>query len=247
MSSEYQQWQEVKENYLKLIEKNLAQVDHPQRSEILANVREHLDSKYVELWPEQKNWEGFQQIITEMGPPEEYAELLAEDNLTKAKSTSGINTFLAILFVTVLAAVGSYLIYTAKESSAPNSSPAPYSPLASNAIDFETDEQVLGKWVTIDFVRLIEEFNPSRKNWNGDMFLKSLAFENDGILWWTNRDGGPYRHYWTRDKVDPLDERPAFYFLRMIDGQDYLFFEWISGDVTLRGQKPAYYVLEKEE
>ena len=76
MTSEYQQWQEIKANYLKLIEKSLAQVDHPQRSEVLANVCEHLESKYNELSPEQRNWESFQQIITEMGPPEEYADLL---------------------------------------------------------------------------------------------------------------------------------------------------------------------------
>lgn len=76
MSSENKQWQEMKESYLKLIEKGLARVDHPQRSEILANVRDHLDNKYAELSPDQHTWESFQQIITEMGPPEEYAELL---------------------------------------------------------------------------------------------------------------------------------------------------------------------------
>jgi len=79
MTSQNKQWQDVKENYLKLIEKKLAQVDHPRRAEILANVSEHLDSKYAELTEEKQNWETFQQIITEMGPPEEYAELLNVD------------------------------------------------------------------------------------------------------------------------------------------------------------------------
>jgi len=79
MSSEQQQWKNTKESYLKSIEKSLAQVDHPRRVEILNNVREHLDNKFAELLSEQRNWEGYQQIITEMGPPEEYAELLNMD------------------------------------------------------------------------------------------------------------------------------------------------------------------------
>jgi hypothetical protein len=35
MNPENQQWQETKENYLKQIEKSLAQVDQPQRADIL--------------------------------------------------------------------------------------------------------------------------------------------------------------------------------------------------------------------
>ncbi|MDH4203727.1 MAG: DUF1700 domain-containing protein [Phycisphaerae bacterium] len=119
MNSQNKQWQEIKANYLKLIEKNLAQVDHPQRSEILANVREHLENKYAELFPEQKNWESFQQIITEMGPPEEYAELLTENHTPMAKTTSMVNTLLAILFVSVLVVVGSYLVNTVQNSQPP--------------------------------------------------------------------------------------------------------------------------------
>ena len=79
MSSEQQQWENIRDNYLKMIQKNLAQVDHFRREEILGNVREHLESKYAELNPEQHKWENYQQIITEMGPPEEYAELLDVD------------------------------------------------------------------------------------------------------------------------------------------------------------------------
>jgi hypothetical protein len=240
MSSEYQQWQDVKENYLKLIEKNLAQVDHPQRSEILANVREHLDSKYAELSPEQKNWEGYQQIITEMGPPEEYAELLGEDNTQKVKTAPGINTFLAILFVIVLAAVGSYLVYEAKQS------PQPTTPAEKHT--FEPDPQVLGKWVTIDFVETIEEFNPSQRSWQGRLFLESLHFKEQGEIEWCL--GGGYRvsekHGWTKGALNPDKPFPAKYTLDKTRGQ-YMFFEWISNDVIVRGQKPWYYILKKEE
>ena len=44
-----------------------------------------------------------------------------------------------------------------------------------------------------------------------------------------------------------MHPRPAGYEIRNIEGKDYLFYEWISGDVTIRGMKPCYYVLRKEE
>jgi hypothetical protein len=47
MNPENQQWQETKENYLKQIEKSLAQVHHPQRADILANVRERKLSHFL--------------------------------------------------------------------------------------------------------------------------------------------------------------------------------------------------------
>jgi hypothetical protein len=237
MNSEYQQWQEIKANYLKQIEKNLAQVDHPQRSEILANVCEHLDSRYAELSSEQKNWESFQQIITEMGPPEEYAELLAENQNGHTKKPFGINEFLAIAFVIVLAAVGSYLVYTAKKVSL--SSPSV------KQFEFELDEQVLGKWIAVDFVKTIDDFDPKKKNCSGDLFLLYLDFKDNGKVAWKVNAEKERLLQWTKGKVEPHNKRPSFYYLRNIDAQTYLFYEWVSGDVTRRGREPAYYVLKQ--
>ena len=35
------------------------------------------------------------------------------------------------------------------------------------------------------------------------------------------------------------------YIIKGIDGVTYLFLPWLSGDVTIRGMKPEYYVLKK--
>ncbi|MHC4988479.1 MAG: HAAS signaling domain-containing protein [Planctomycetota bacterium] len=387
MTSQNKQWQDVKENYLKLIEKKLAQIDHSRRAEILENVREHLDNKYAELSPEQQTWENFQQIITEMGPPEEYAELLTENNIPTVKTTSGVNTFLAILFVAVLAAVGSYLIYSAKTSNQPTGDPVifvndlpvngiaikkanctadfvqsllgspkridsggkmlrytdhgfdlwfsgngPLSEIHLNRgfkgkldtgismdstqqdvfrkygkptmtvqtdnlhrknddrflyqkgnisriyygdhglifwfqddainqivpfkgymenpdlsaessaqpFEFEMDERVLGKWVSVDFVRKIEFFIPEEKQWTGDLYLKGLTFYKDGTT------SGPWT--WTKGWLwHPGDKTKAHYQIKNMQGADYLFMEWMSGDVTIRGQKPWYYVLKRAD
>ena len=247
MTSEHQQWQKLKNNYLKQVEQSLAAINHPKSTDVLNDVAEHLDSKYAELYPESRTWETFQQIITEMGPPQEYAELLMEEKPVSTKNKFGLNEFLAVVFVVVLMGVGGYLIYTAQKTvpstpvPPPAQTPTP-APIA-KTFEFELDERALGKWMTVDFVKTIDDFDPAKKNWQGELFLKSLAFEDSGVLWWTNNNGGPYKHQWTKGKVDPLKERPAFYYLRNIDGQTYLFYEWISGDVTIRGREPSYYVL----
>jgi len=116
MTSEHQKWQKLKNNYLKQVEGALASIDHPKKADVLRDVNEHLERKYAELTPNQQNWEGCQQILIEMGPPQDYAELLMEGKTPSAKSTSSINTFLAVIFVCMLAAVGSYLVYTAKQT-----------------------------------------------------------------------------------------------------------------------------------
>ena len=237
MTSEHKQWENIKENYLKLVQKNLAQVDHPQRTEILANVREHLDNKYTELFPEQKSWEGYQQIITEMGPPEEYAELLTEEKMPAVTNKFGINEFLAIVFVVVLIVIGGYLIYTAKEAPTPK--------IAKKTFEFESDERVLGKWGTVDFVKMIDDFDPKKKNWQGELFLLSLEFKDNGKIHWEAKDRKKMMLEWTKGKVEPLDKRPSFYYLRNINGHQFLFYEWVSGDVTERGREPAYYVLKR--
>lgn len=237
MTSEHEKWEKLKTNYLRQIEHVLATTHHPKSAEVLRDVDDHLDRKYAELPADKQNWEGYQQILIDMGPPEEYAELLTEEHSSGVKKRFGINEFLAAVFVVVLMVVGGYLIYTAKHT--PPSAPASKMPA------FESDKRVLGKWVTVDFVESIDAFDPDRKSWEGALFLSSLFFEDNGTVWWTNIDGGPYKHFWTKGKVDPNGERPAFYYLKSIDGVDYLFFEWISGDVRERGMEPRYYVLTR--
>ena len=51
-------------------------------------------------------------------------------------------------------------------------------------------------------------------------------------------------HTWTKGLV--LDDDTASkYIIREIDGSSYMFYEWKSGDYTIRYMKPSYYVLKK--
>jgi hypothetical protein len=235
-----QQWQNVKEGYLRQIEKSLAKTDHPRRAEILSDVKDHLDRKYAELPPAERNWEGYQRIITEMGPPEDYAELLKEER-TEERSRFGINELLAIIFVATLIAIGIYLVYTAKTT-------APAEPGYQRRPShlFQTDLRLTGKWIAVDFVEKIEEFAPAKRSWPENLFLRELQFYADGTLAAKDIEK-EYVGFWTKGAVSPDSKRPALYEIRNIEEKEYLFYEWISGDVTIRGQKPYYYVLRKAD
>jgi hypothetical protein len=90
----------------------------------------------------------------------------------------------------------------------------------------------------VDLVRNVEDFEPGKRSWRGDLFLKEFQCSDTGrtSLGWSCVNG------WTTHS-DGKTKYP--YFLKEMDGNEYLFLPWLSGDVTQRGQKPSYYVLEK--
>lgn len=233
MTSERKQWQELKQNYLKYIEQALAGVDSPKTTEILNDVAAHLENKYTDLPPEHRTWEAFQQIITEMGPPHEYAELLTEEKPAPVKNKFGINEFLAVVFIVVLIIVGGYLIYTAKNTP---TAPVP----ASKDTQFELDEQVLGYWVSVDFVENIEDFQPEHQQ-TSELFLKTLRFGNNGKLWWTIGESNPIALDWTKGKIRPLGIWPASYSIKTFDKTDFLFYEYRTKHHKVAG----YYVFKQ--
>jgi hypothetical protein len=105
-------------------------------------------------------------------------------------------------------------------------------------LPFVNDPQVLGEWDSVDFVADISEFNPGQRASKGKLFLKGLTFLENGKTpqpWWT----------WTKGVlIHHGDQTASHYEIREIKGQSYLFLEWRSGDVTIAGMKPRYYVLQ---
>jgi hypothetical protein len=102
----------------------------------------------------------------------------------------------------------------------------------------ETDQNPIGKWRSVDFVEKIEDFKPGAKSWRGELFLKDVEFKK----------GGKTSSFftWRRGWIHHEDGRTkARYQIKKINGATYLFLPWLSGDVTIRGQKPSYYVMEQ--
>ncbi|MGA2093772.1 MAG: DUF4019 domain-containing protein [Sedimentisphaerales bacterium] len=78
-------WLRLREQYLKQIEEVLTESSQPNVESIVEDVRGHLDRRFAELSPMQRTWENYQAIITEMGPPSEYAELAGQKRDIPAK------------------------------------------------------------------------------------------------------------------------------------------------------------------
>lgn len=115
---------------------------------------------------------------------------------------------------------------------------------------FVDDQRVIGKWMTVDFVKTANEFVPDKKSWSGDLFLKEFAFIKNGkMLISVNQGNGALAYSsttWTKGMVINTDEKTASkYEIMNIDGSTYMFYEWKSGDYVFRGMQPYIYVLKK--
>ncbi len=109
---------------------------------------------------------------------------------------------------------------------------------------FVTDPALVGVWHAVDFVSTPDKFQPGKKLFSGDMILKDITFTPDGKTIGDASATGPWR--WTKGYIwHAGSHTEADYQIRQIGGQPYLFMEWISGDVTMRGKNPGYYVLSK--
>ncbi len=105
-------------------------------------------------------------------------------------------------------------------------------------LPFVNDPAVLGSWKAVAFVDAPEAFVPGAAA--GDLYLKELVFLPDGKTpngWLTWTKGAVMHHG---------DKTASRYELKKINDTEYLFFEWKSGDYTIRHQAPRYYVLKKE-
>jgi hypothetical protein len=97
-------WTEVKADYLKRVEQALSAARHPKSFEILAEVGNHLDRRFAELAPQEQTWESFQKIVTEMGPPTEYAELVGSEGVAGKADLSPKFVAMFILIVVIVTA-----------------------------------------------------------------------------------------------------------------------------------------------
>ena len=107
------------------------------------------------------------------------------------------------------------------------------------SLPFVTDEAVLGSWKSVDFVQKPEAFDPEKKSFDGELYLKELVFLPEGrmINGWLTWTKGVVMHHG--------DKTASAYTIKDIAGAKYMFFEWKSGDYTIRHMKPEYYVLKK--
>jgi len=126
-------------------------------------------------------------------------------------------------------------------------------------LPFIDDPAVHGLWTSVDFVSEINEFNPKSPK-APYLWMKTLEFFADGQVQKQEGDENPSRpelkkqlttSRWTKGKLlEAFHEGTECtiapgYIIREINGVDYMFFEWKSGDVVWGKLKPQYYVLKR--
>jgi hypothetical protein len=122
---------------------------------------------------------------------------------------------------------------------------------------FESDPDLLGRWISVDFVNSPEQFIPGKPSWKGQLFLEEMTFLEGGKMKMIvdnaegrrNADSPRPWLAWTKGIVMHKggDHTASKYILTEINGSKYLFFEWKSGDTCYFHSQPHYYVLKNED
>ncbi|PKM78164.1 MAG: hypothetical protein CVU90_03850 [Firmicutes bacterium HGW-Firmicutes-15] len=115
---------------------------------------------------------------------------------------------------------------------------------------FVDDPAVIGKWQSVDYVAEIDQFNPSQKTQQGDLFLKELAFIKGGkMLEALSQGNGSLRDLnlsWTQGiAINKHEKTASKYVIKEINGSTYMFYEWKCGDYTYFHMTPQFFVLNK--
>lgn len=112
MNIERTDWNKLKAEYLKQIQKVLDTADPQAVDQILEDVHEHLDQRYREIPERQRTPEAMRQIIAEMGPAGEYAHYLLPEKgpqRNKRKCILWILVGCILIIVCISAAVSTIL------------------------------------------------------------------------------------------------------------------------------------------
>lgn len=117
-------------------------------------------------------------------------------------------------------------------------------------IEFEDNEAMKGKWVSVDVVDEIEQFNPDKPQNREELWMLGMELQEKGKVIMVIKGmepGGSEGIYWSKDViVNKYDQTVSKCIIKEIQESTYMFYEWKNGDYTFNGVKPLYYVLKKQ-
>jgi serine protease AprX len=248
MTTSEKTWASVRDSYLRQVTEALKAAKYPSIKGIIEEVRQHLESRYAELPADKRNWDGYQAIVTEMGPPSDYAELLGLAKLKRRLVTwRRIAIWLPIALVVLI--VGNFFgVIPLTFYHGPR---VFFQPEAPAEPAFVEDARLIGKWQTVGLVHTPSQFVPGGRWVEQRGWLKALTFMRDGTME-AAMSGTDYprwewasRYKWTKDWIiDSEDRIQAQYVIKEIGDQQYLFYPWISGDIMYRWMNPPFYVMK---
>lgn len=110
-----------------------------------------------------------------------------------------------------------------------------------NMANFGAD--VAGSWKSVGLVSEVTDYDYTTEN--SSMFLNNLQFNEDETVRSVTTDGTALLKWLDNVVINDNDKTASKFLIKDHDGQKYMFYEWKSGDYTIGGQKPSYYVLKK--
>jgi hypothetical protein len=111
------------------------------------------------------------------------------------------------------------------------------------------DQPIVGLWQVVDAVVETADFDPEgTPDPDRHLCLVGLGVSENGTVTQYTSDGLAYPCWYTWSEnwlcVNGCRTK-AHYEIRTIDEEEYLFMPWLSGDVTIRGLDPVFYVLSR--
>jgi hypothetical protein len=111
MTHSESQWQTICDEYLAKVNHVLAGIPADEKQQILDDIEVHLNERYNELSEDEHSWENYQQIITALGPVEDYADLLEAKSAMPKKDINKI--VFGIIGAIIIAIIAGFLIAAA--------------------------------------------------------------------------------------------------------------------------------------
>lgn len=250
-------------NHIGTVQQHLGILEADEQREILESIETHIYDALETRSAGEPTLALLDAIIAEMDPPESYGPNNSvgeqkpettprtEPQKYEPKSRGGKGCAIAAGILLVVGAIPLILIllfFTAHETTSETLIEQERTAVQAHKASshsMNTKDQasaqppVIGKWTTIDFISSFSEFNPPQTKWQGELTLKGIQFSKDGTTdkpWWT----------WKKNRLfNSGDQSEAELMIITVNQSDYLFIEWISGDVLMNKEKPKYYVLKR--
>ncbi len=115
---------------------------------------------------------------------------------------------------------------------------------------FVPDHNVRGKWISVCYLRSIEEFDPNYRVSEEKLYFKRIEFFEDGnciSIYGNETIAGDNMQVWTKGYVLRKWNRTACANeIRLDNNKEYLIIEWKSGDYRWGGFDTDYYVFMRE-
>lgn len=118
-------------------------------------------------------------------------------------------------------------------------------------VPFVDNEELKGTWKSISFVNEIEDFQGENDTMYPILCLQTLDIQENGIVEIQKLD--IYNRLytdtlrWSGDSIiNEGSKTVSKCIIKNIEDETYMFYEWKTGDYTIGGEDPSYYVLIKQ-